>query len=44
MAAKPKIFGFIHHSHATAAKLFQNAVVGNGLPDHGEGTAIERSS
>ena len=43
MAAEPKIFGFIHHSHATAAELFENAVVENGLPDHGEGTAINKS-
>jgi hypothetical protein len=43
VAAEPEIFGLIHHAHATATELFENAVVGNGLPDHGEGTAIDKS-
>jgi hypothetical protein len=27
------IFGLIHHPHATATKLFDNAVVGDGSAD-----------
>ena len=29
------VFGLIHHSHAAATQLFKNAIVRNGLTDHG---------
>jgi hypothetical protein len=28
------IFRFLHHTHPTAAKLFHDAVMRNGFPDH----------
>ena len=28
------VFRFVYDSHPTAAKLFENAVVGNGFADH----------
>src|SRR5207247_3765706 len=28
------VLGLVHHAHATAAKLFENAVVRNRLADH----------
>src|ERR1017187_9387324 len=31
---QPRVLGFIDHTHATAAKLFDNAVVRDGLADH----------
>ena len=36
MTAQARIFRFIHHSHATAAELTQDAIVGDRLADHGE--------
>ena len=35
MAAQLEVFRFVDHTHAAATKLFQDAVVGDGLPDHG---------
>ena len=33
-AVQAKVFGLIHHAHATAAQLTQDAVVGDRLVDH----------
>ena len=33
--AEGGVFRFVDHAHATAAQKFHNAVVGNGLSDHG---------
>ena len=33
-AMQPRVFGFVHHTHAPAPDLFKNAVVGYGLADH----------
>jgi len=38
-AAELRVLGLIDHTHAAATQLFQNAVVGNGLTNHGEGPA-----
>jgi hypothetical protein len=32
---QPGIFGFVNHTHPAAAQLVDNAVMRNGLPDHG---------
>jgi hypothetical protein len=32
---QPRVFRFVNHAHAAAAQLLDNAVVGNGLSDHG---------
>ena len=32
---QPRVFGFINNTHATAAQLGDNAVVRDGLADHG---------
>ena len=32
---QPRVFGFVNHTHAAAAQLLDNAVVRNGLSDHG---------
>jgi hypothetical protein len=32
-AVKPRVLGFIDHTHTAATELFQDAVVGDGLPD-----------
>ena len=29
------VLGLVDHTHAAAAQLLQNAIVGNRLPDHG---------
>jgi hypothetical protein len=34
LAAQLEIFGFVHHAHAAATELLQNAIVGDGLADH----------
>src|SRR3954467_14142900 len=33
--AELEVFGLVDHSHAAHSQLFQNAIVGNGLADHG---------
>jgi len=33
-ATKPDILSLVHHTHTAAAELFQDPVVGYGLPDH----------
>jgi hypothetical protein len=33
-AVQARVFRFINHAHATAAKFFDNAIVGNDLADH----------
>ena len=33
-ATEPDVLGLVHHTHATAPELFQNAVVRNRLADH----------
>lgn len=33
-AAELSVFGFVDHTHATAAEQFEDAVVGDGLADH----------
>src|SRR5262249_12188251 len=35
IAAELGVLGLVNHSHATATKLFENAVMGDGLADHG---------
>ncbi len=35
-AAKPRVFGFINHAHAAAAKLFEDSVMGDGVVEQGE--------
>jgi hypothetical protein len=32
---QPGIFGFVNYTHPAAAQLVDNAVMRNGLPDHG---------
>ena len=32
---QPRVFGLVDHAHAAAAQLLQNAVMRNGLSDHG---------
>jgi hypothetical protein len=32
--AEAEILGFVHHTHAPAAELFQNAIVADGKTDH----------
>jgi hypothetical protein len=34
-AMQAGVFGLVHHAHAAAAQLFQDAVVGDGLANHG---------
>jgi hypothetical protein len=36
-SAKPCILGFVHHAHTPSAKLFHDAVVRDGRPDHDVG-------
>ena len=36
-AVQPGVFGFINHTHPAAAEPVHNAVMRNGLPDHGYG-------
>ena len=33
-AAEQRVFGLVHHSHATTAEQFDDPVVGDGLSDH----------
>src|SRR5579864_8282275 len=33
-AAEPRVLGFIHYSHATTAKLLDDAIVRDALSDH----------
>src|SRR5436309_12271873 len=35
VAAQTQVFGLIDHTHATAAQSFQDAVMRNGLANHG---------
>jgi hypothetical protein len=44
VAAETDVLGFVHDPHSAAAQLFQNAVVGDGTPDHEKETAIRGSS
>ncbi len=37
-AVKAGVFGFVNHAHAATAELLDDAVVRNGLADHGAGT------
>ena len=34
-AMQPRVFGFVNHTHSAAAQLGDNAIVRNGLADHG---------
>ena len=36
-AAELEVFGFVDHTHAAAAEFFGDAVVGDGLINHGRG-------
>ena len=39
--AEESVFGFVDHTHPAAAEQFQNAIVGDGLADHGRlGTGL----
>ncbi len=42
-AAKSNVFRFIHHSHAAATQLFDNAVMRDGSANHRKETAIAKS-
>jgi hypothetical protein len=33
------VFGLVHHTHTTAAELLDDAVMRDGLANHGEGVA-----
>ena len=35
MPVQSKVFGFVHHTHAAATELLQDAIVRNDLADHG---------
>jgi hypothetical protein len=35
MSVQLEVFGFVNHAHPAATELFQDAVVRNGLADHG---------
>src|SRR5579863_4653108 len=35
VAAETGVFGFVHHAHTTAAKLFKNGVMGDGAAKQG---------
>jgi hypothetical protein len=37
VAAEAQVFGFVHDTHAATAELFKDAVMCDGLPNHGEG-------
>ena len=37
MARQARVFGLIHHAHATTAQFSENAIVGDCLADHSEG-------
>ncbi len=39
MAAEARVLGFIHHPHAAAAQLGEDAVVRDGVADHGDSVA-----
>ena len=41
-AAEARVFGLIDDTHATAAKLFDDAVVGDGLADHCHSSIVMR--
>ncbi len=41
-AAELQIFGFVHHTHSTAAQFFDDAVVRNRLADQRRKTTIWR--
>jgi hypothetical protein len=32
---QPRVFGFVNHTHPTAAQFGDNAIVRDGLADHG---------
>ena len=34
-AMQPRVFGFVNHAHPAAAELLDDAVMRNGLADHG---------
>src|SRR6202022_1305389 len=36
-AVQPSVFGLVHHAHAAAAQLLNDAVMRDGLADHGGG-------
>ncbi|MGD0271207.1 MAG: hypothetical protein ABSB14_19220, partial [Candidatus Sulfotelmatobacter sp.] len=38
------VFGFVDHAHASAAKFLDDAVVGDGLVDHGARRTGDASS
>ncbi len=40
-AAKHEVFGLVHHAHAPAAQLFQDAIVRDGLTDHRRDHAVD---
>lgn len=35
VAAELQVLGFVHHTHAAAPELLQDAIVRNGLANHG---------
>ncbi len=43
-SAQPGVLGLVHHTHPTAAQLLDDAVVRDGLADHGEDPLSPRLS
>ena len=42
VAPQADVFGLVHNSHTTTAKFAYDAIVGDGLPDHGKAPPSRR--